>query len=157
MSTMEQNSVLNDYQLKQKRLCAELTITANATPANKEHGIPDVPGVMLLRTEGKTSDVDAIETVAFTTADDENTGNCVFGVMLRGGDEGLGSIRKVLSIRLEETSSSPLSTALAVTKHGTSGLTTDGNIAFSVAGTGLRLDTESPRILVTVDYLSDVD
>ena len=150
-SVFEQNQVLNDYNCKEKRLCAEFTITGDATPADKEHGVPELPGVMLLRTQGKTAEVDAIETVAYTTADDGPT-NSVFGVMLRGGDEGLGDIKKVLLIRVTDRSGS--ATSLAVTPHGTSGLTTDGNIAFSIAGTGLDLEAENADIVVEVEYVA---
>ena len=146
---LEQNNVLNDYKLKQRRVMVEFSVTANATPASKAHA-SDLPGVLFLRTEGKTAEVDAIESVAFTTADDEATGDSVFGVMLKGSE--LGSIKKVLGIRVSETSTA-LATSLAVTKHGTGGLSSGGNIAFSIAGTGLRLDTESPKIAVEVEYL----
>lgn len=148
MYTNELNSVVLDQQLKHKRLCFEVSITANATPASKEHA-SDLPGVCILRTEGKTAEADAVEVVAFTTADDEATGNSVFGILLKGAE--LGSIKKVLKISVSE-SSTALSTALAVTKHGTGGLSSGGNIAFSIAGTGLRLDTESPKLCVEVDY-----
>lgn len=151
-SAFEQNSALGDYNLKQKRLCAEFTITGNATPASKTLGSTDLPGVMLLRTQGQTTDVDAIETVAFTTADDENSGNSVFGVMLRGGSSYLGSIQKVLLIRVTDRGGT--ATSLAVTAHGTNGLTTGGNIAFSIAGTGLRLDTENADIVIEVEYVA---
>lgn len=147
----EQNSTLYDYELKEKRLCAEFTITGNATPASKQHGVPELPGVMLLRTEGKTSEVDAIEVVAYTTAVDNSSGNSVFGVMIRGGLSGCGSIKKVLQISVTDRGGT--ATSLAVTPHGTSGLTTGGNIAFSIAGTGLNLASENADIVVTVDYV----
>lgn len=149
---MEKNQTLNDYYLKQKRFVAEFSITFNATPADKVHSVPEAHGVMLLRTEGKTSEVDAIETVSFTTAADNSTGNSVFGVMVRGGDSGLGSVNKVLKISVSEKTS--LASALAVTAHGTNGLTTGGNVAFSIAGTGLDLSSESPTIVVEVEYIS---
>lgn len=54
------SSDLMDYILKQERLVFEVAITANATPANKVHA-SDIPGVAVLRTEGKTAEADAIE------------------------------------------------------------------------------------------------
>lgn len=154
MAIFEQNSVVNDYMLKHKKLVCEFSITANATPASKKHNSPDLPGVLLLRTEGKIAEVDAIEVVAYTTAADNSTGDSVFGVMIRGGSEGvgLGSIAKILKITVSEKTS--LATSLAVTKHGTNGLSTAGNIAFSIAGTGLTLATESPTIVVEIDYVA---
>lgn len=143
------NNTVHDHLLKQKKLVLECSITANATPASKKHGT-DLAGVAILRTEGKVAEADAVETVAFTTADDENSGNSVFGLMLRGGAAYLGSIAHVTAISVTEKTA--LATSLAVTKHGTDGLTTGGNIAFTIAGTGLRLDTESPTLVVEIDY-----
>ncbi len=153
MSEFAKNSTLMDYELKQKRVCAEFTITHNATPASKVHGVPDLPGVLLLRTEGKTSEVDAIETVSYTTADDENTGNSVFGIMIRGGDAYAGTIAKVLQVRVTDRAGDATSLAVTAASGTTDGLTAAGNIAFDIAGTGLRLDTEDADIVVTVDYV----
>lgn len=150
-SIQERNQVLNDYNLKEKSLCAEFTITGNATPASKVHGVPELPGVLLLRTQGKTAEVDAVETVAYTTADDGPT-NSVFGVMIRGGTSYLGTIKKVLLIRVTDRGGT--ATSLAVTAHGTSGLTTGGNIAFSIAGTGLDLEAENADIVVEVEFVA---
>lgn len=149
----EQNNVLHDQQLKHKKAVFEFSITGNATPASKVHA-SDLPGICILRTEGKTAEADAIEdlSASFTTANDEATGDSVFGVFLRGGADYLGQIKKVLKVSVSETSTA-LSTALAVTKHGTGGLSAGGNVAFSIAGTGLRLDTESPKICVEIDYV----
>lgn len=153
-SVLSQNSTLNDYDLKQKRLCAEFTITGNATPASKVHGIPELPGVLLLRTEGKTAEVDAIETVSYATADDESSGNSVFGIMIRGGDSYAGTIKKVLQMRLTDRGGTATSLAITAPSGTTVGLTTGGNMAFNIAGTGLRLDTENADIVVTVDYVA---
>lgn len=149
----ELNNVLHDEKLKHKKVVFEFSITANATPASKKT-YSDLPGIAYVRTEGLVAAADAIEDLSatFTTADDENTGNSVFGLLIRGGADYLGQISKVLKISVSETSTA-LSTALAVTKHGTGGLSAGGNVAFSIAGTGLRLDTESPKICVELDYM----
>ena len=151
MFTQESNAVVFDHQLKHKKLVFEFSITGSATAASKVHA-SDLPGVCILRTEGKTAEADAVEDLSgsFTTADDESSGNSVFGVLLKGAE--LGSIQKVLKISVSETSTS-VATSMAITKHGTGGLSSGGNIAFTIAGTGLRLDTESPKICVEVDYL----
>jgi hypothetical protein len=56
----QKNSALHDHLLKQERLVFEVTIKANATPASKQH-IVDIPGSVYLRTQGKTSEADAVE------------------------------------------------------------------------------------------------
>lgn len=152
-SITERNQVLNDYNLKEKRLCAEFTITGNATPASKVHGVPELPGVLLLRTQGKTAEVDAVETVSYTTPDDGPT-NSVFGVMIRGGTSFAGSIKKVLLIRVTDRGGTATSLAVTAATGTTSGLTTGGNIAFNITGTGLDLEAENADIVVEVEYVA---
>lgn len=149
IGVFENNSALHDYQLKHRKLVFNYTITGNATPASKAHGVPDLPAVVVLRSEGKVADADAIETISFTTAADNSTGDSVHGVLIKGS--ALGSISKVLSIKVTDRGGT--ATSLAVTAHGTKGLSTGGNIAFSIAGTGLNLSSENADIVVEVDYV----
>jgi hypothetical protein len=155
MSVQEANSVVNDYKLKQKKLVAEFSITGNATPASKTHGVPDLPGVMVLRTEGKTADADAIEDLSgdFTAPSDDTAGDSTFGFIIKGGSDGLGDIRKVLSFTVAEKTAT--ATGLTLTRLGTYGLTDEGNIAGEIVAAGCDLDTESPTIVVTLEYLSE--
>jgi hypothetical protein len=150
-SVLFSNSELHDHALKHDKLVFEFSITANATPASKVH-IVDIPGVEYIRSEGKTSVVDAIESSGLTwvTADDKDgSGDSFFGIFLTN----LPSIKKVYKISIVEKTA--LSTALAATAvTGTTvGLTPDGNIAFNIEATGLDLETESPTIVVEIDYL----
>lgn len=145
--SLEKNNVVQDLALKTRRQVFEISITGNATPASKVHST-DLPGVAVLRSEGKIAEADAVETISWTTAQD--AANAVFGVLLKGSE--LGDIKKVLSCKVSETSTS-VATALTVTKHGTGGKTTGGNIAFSITGTGLDLTSESPKIVCEVEYL----
>lgn len=134
---------------KTRELVVECTITANATPASKKHS-SDIPGTLILRTEGLTADADALETLAFTTAVDNSTGDSVFGIILKGANLPNNAIEKVLSVVVTEQTA--LATSLAVSKVGSSFLTAEGNIAFNIAGTGLNLASESPTLLVRVIY-----
>lgn len=145
---VQKNSTLEHQYLKLRRLVFDFSITANATPASKVHA-SDLPGVCFLRTQGKTAEADAVEdlSASFTTPDDESTGSSVFGVLISQ----LELIEKIYSIEVVEQTA--LSTSLTVTSLGTRGLTAGGNIAFNIAGAGLRLDTESPVIRVEVTYL----
>lgn len=74
------SAALHGHRLKQQDDTANVSITADATPADKEHG-SDIPGVLLLRTEGKVSEVDALDDLSgtVTTADD---GTGVFAVLM---------------------------------------------------------------------------
>lgn len=148
MSQFHENAQLNNHQLKQERLVFEVAITAHATPASKKHHV-DIPTVVTLRTEGKTADADAIEDLSadFTAAADNATGDSVFGILVSE----IADLDKVLKITVSEQTS--LATSLAVTKLGTNGKTAEGNIAFEVAGTGLNLASESPTLLVEIEFL----
>lgn len=74
------SSDLMDYLLKQERLVFEVSITGNATPANKVHA-SDIPGVAVLRTQGKTAEADAIEDLsAQVPAPNDATG--VFAILI---------------------------------------------------------------------------
>ena len=138
-----------NHQLKQQRLVAEFAITHNATPASKVHR-PDVPDLMVLRTEGKTAEADAVETLTWTAAIDDNSGDSVFGLIL---DLGQNKAQKVYSVTLTEVSSVSTSEVVTGPAAGASFLTAEGNIAIEVAATALDLSTESPTFRLEVEYL----
>jgi len=138
-----------DHLLRQQRLVAEFTITGNATPASKVHS-EDVPGLMVLRTEGKTAAADAVEALTWTAAADNSTGDSVFGLLLDLGDN---KATKIYSVTLTEVSSVSTSEVVTGPNSGASQLTSAGNIAIEVAATGLNLASESPTFRIEVEYL----
>ena len=138
-----------DHQLRFQRFVAEFSITGNATPASKAHA-SDVSGTMVLRTEGKTSEADAVESITWTTAVDNSTGDSVFGLLL---DLDQNKAEKVYSVTLTEVTSVSTSEAVTGPNGGASFLTSAGNIAIEVAATGLNLASESPTFRVEVEYM----
>ena len=157
MSTEEKNSTLGNHFLAYKKLAFEVSITANATPADKVHSIKDIPGVALLRTEGKVADADAVEDLSgdFTAAEDTTNGQ--FGVLIKGSE--LGSVKKVL--RVQVTQLTATGTAIVVASPAQGSLVTDylsdgGNIAIDITATGTDLETESPTFLIEVDYVKEL-
>ena len=154
MATEEKNTQLADHFLQHRRLVFEFSITANATPASKVHSIKDIPGVALLRTEGKVSEADAIEDLSgdFTTAADNSTGDSQFGLLIKGSE--LGSMEKVMKVTVTEQTS--LASSISYTAADSDYLTSGGNIAIDIAGTGLNLASESPTFLVEVDYVKSL-
>lgn len=137
-----------DHLLKQQRLVVEFSITGDATPADKAH-IVDVPGLMVLRTEGKTADADAVESLTWTAAVDNNSGDSVFGMLL-DLDENKAS--KVYSVSLTEVTAVSTSESVTGPNGGSSFLTAEGNVAIEVAATGLNLESESPTFRLEVEY-----
>jgi hypothetical protein len=144
-----------NHLLRQDRLVFEFSIVANATPALKGRAA-DVPGVVILRTEGQTADADAVESgIAWTTPIDDDSGDSIFGVLLNLAEN---IADKVYSVTLTEVSS--VSTSEVVTGPGGSAsfLTAAGNIAIEIDATELDLATESPTFRLAVDYrLRDVE
>lgn len=138
-----------NHKLKQNRLVAEFSITANATPADKKHAV-DVNGLMVLRTEDKTAEADAVESLTWTTAVDNSTGDSVFGLLL---DLDENKARKVYSVTLTEVTSLSTSEVVSGPDGSSSFLTAEGNIAIEVAATGLNLASESPTFRIEVEYL----
>ena len=152
MSTEEKNQKLGDHFFAQKSLKFEVSITGNATPASKTHSIDDVPGVALLRTEGKVTESDTVEDLSgdFTTAVDATNGQ--FGILIKGSET--DTIKKVLKVTVTEQTST--STAVAASPASSTYLTSGGNIAIDVLSTGTDLVTESPTYLVEVEYVKQI-
>lgn len=142
-----------DHRIKQRKLLFEVEITANATPADKRHA-SDLPGVALLRTEGKIADADAVEDLSsdFTAAADNSSGDSQFGILI-DASKLQGNIDKVYSVSVSEQTA--LSTGLTVAAAQSDFLTSGGNIAIDIAAAGLNLESESPRLLVEIEYLLD--
>lgn len=141
MNNYYENATLHDHLIKQARLVFRVSITGNGTPASKTHAV-DLPGVAYLRTEGLTAAADAVDaTISWTTAVDNSTGDSQFGVLIAVGDADV--IHKV-----GVTEITSLATSLAATNPAS----TAGNIAVDIAGTGLNLASESPTLVIEVDY-----
>jgi len=151
---------LEDRSIKLRTLAFRVQITGNATPASKVHR-PDLgTELVVLRTEGKTADADAVEdlSAAFTTAVDAT--NAVFGMILRKEltDEqmdGFGDIERVVDVAVTDIAGTATSvTATLLTGTGVvRGLTTDKNIAIQISAPGLDLETENADLQLVVRYL----
>ena len=149
------NALAGDKELSTKTAWVKLAITANATPASKVHST-DYQGIAYLRTEGKTAEADAIEDLSsdFTTAADNSTGDSQFGILLKGSELSNGSLDEVLEVSLAENpNGSAVATSIAISPAVSgSYVTSGGNIAVDVAGTGLNLASESPDLVLKVTY-----
>lgn len=150
MDTLKSMPSHQEHLLRQERLVAQFSITANATPALKRENV-DIPGLQVLRTQGQTAAADAIAPLVVWTAPvDNSSGNSVFGLLLNL-DENVAD--KVYSVSITEVTA--LAASLAVTgPSGAAGayLTADGQIAIEIAATGLNLASESPTFLMVVEY-----
>lgn len=158
MQNLFTSASVQNEDLKRRRLVFEFTITGSATAANKTFA-SDLPGAVYDRAAGQTATVDALDSsISWTTPVDASG---TFGIFMDGTQIGAtltssasnGSISKVLLIRALETSSATAGT-ITVTKHGTGGLSTNGNIAFTLACASLSLAAaNTAKICCEVEYL----
>lgn len=164
MSTvrLKEKPALNEQMLRSERLVFRCAIVGNATPASKTFS-SDIADVCLLRAQGQTAAVDAVESLTWTTAVDNSSGNSVFGLYLNIGKTvtpSLGPVPTsenfadaVYSVQIVDQGGT--ATSLAVTgPNGAANayLTPLGNIAIEIAGTGLNLASETATLNVLVDY-----
>lgn len=132
----KKKSELQDHQLKQTRMVFEVSITANATPANKSH-IVEIPGCTVLRTEGKTAEADAIENLTGqVTAPVDATG--IFALLV---DEKASKFHKATV--------TPSVGTITVTKS----ISTGGRLLLDM-DSNQDLSTTSLTLLVELEYKS---
>lgn len=140
---------VQDYKIKQRRLCIPFSITGHATPASKVHA-SDLNGVLYLRSEGKTAEADAVDADGnFTTPVDASG---LFGILLNVGD----SVRKVMRASVEQRSGSTATNkdqAVALQGDSSSGITENGNIAIDVTCSGLDLSAENFDGVLIIEYM----
>ncbi len=145
------NALVRQHQLKHERLVTKFTITGHATPASKTH-LTDLPGILILRTEGKTATADALESVTFTTAVDAT--NACFGLLIDGSE--LGSIKAVKSVIAVQTVATGTAIVVRAPNSGihTAHLTSGGNIAVELlmTGTDIGSGAEAPSVTLIIDY-----
>jgi|SRR5665213_2275482 len=161
MSTvrLKEQPQLYDQMLRTERLIFDASIVHNATPANKTFSA-EVP-VALIRAQGQTAAVDAIETLTWTTPVDNSSGNSVFGLYLNIGTTVTPSLGPVPTLEnyadrvYKVEVLSPTGVSLAVTGPNNTPfawITPMGNIAIEVAATALNLSTTDAPLVVIVDY-----
>lgn len=127
MPIFDKNAQVNDYKIKQNRLCVPFAIVHNATPASKTSS-NDLPGAMVLAMEGLTAAAAAIDSGTGFTTPVDSTG--IFGVLLYN----LGTVAKVVNCDTRMLSSGTATVALK--GASSSGVTASGNIAVSVDWSG---------------------
>lgn len=142
MAHWNKNSAVNDYAIREERLCVPFSITANATPASKSNS-NDLPAAMVLSLEGQTSTASAIDSGCNFTTESDSTG--IFGVLVHN----LGTVNKLLNVDCRMLSSGTV--ALSSKGASSSGVTASGNIAVSVDWDGSLATTSLSGALI-VDY-----
>lgn len=135
-------SAVQDYMIKQERLCVPFAIVHNATPASKTTS-NDLPGSMYIVTEGLTAAAAAVDSGTNFTTPTDSTG--VFGILIAN----LGTVNKLLKAEVVGLSSG----TVAVTAKGASstGVTASGNLAVSVDWSG-DLSATDLSATACVDY-----
>lgn len=134
---------LHEHYRKLQRIVADATIVSDATPADKKHAT-DLPGVVYLRTEGKTAQADAIENTSadVTEADDEGG---VFGVLIDTAEDKATKLYPTISVV-------PSTGTIAITA---SGITPEGRIWLDL-NSSVNLSSADLTITIAIDYTDEV-
>lgn len=164
MSTvrLKNKSPLNEQMVKSERLVFRFGIDGNATPALKTYS-SDIGDVALLRAQGQTAAVDAIETLTWTAPSDNTAGDSVFGIyinMRSSVTPSLGPVAavsdfadRVYSVQIVDQGGTATSLAVSGPNAVANAyLTPLGNIAIEISATGLNLAAEDATLNVLVDY-----
>jgi hypothetical protein len=150
------NPTALDYRLRHVRLVVPFNIVGDAVPADKVIDVQELKGVFFLRTEGQTSIVDSFEDLSqtnFTTPDDDDSGDSIFGVFIKGSN-GVSKVKKLLFAEIKEDGTS-LSSNLSVVKKGNnnSGVSVDGNICLDIIADDVNLSSDNPSFVLFLDLL----
>ncbi len=142
---------VQDYKLKQRRLCVPFFITGSATAASKV--VSSDLQVVYVRTEGLTAAADAVDSGGnFTTPDDNGGGGAIFGVLLAPGK----AITRVLRIAVEQRTGTTATNKVQATSlagASSTGITASGNIAFNITAAGLDLSSENFDGVAIIEYM----
>ena len=153
---------LNDQMLRTEKLVFSCNIVHNATPANKTFS-SDIPSVSMLRAQGQTAAVDAVEVLSWTAPVDASG---IFGIYLNIGKTvtpSLGPVASaedyadaVYSVTVRKSPAGAALAASAVTGPGGSSsfLTPLGNIAIEI--TDGNLATTDEPLIIDVNYREQV-
>ncbi len=164
MSTvrLKERPDLNDQMLRCEHLVFGCQITHNATPANKLFA-SDIPSVVLLRAQGQTAAVDAVELLTWTAPSD--TGTAVFGLYLNIGKTvtpSLGPVAsaedyadKVYTVSVTDSAGHSL-TVTGPNAVANAYLTPLGNIAIEISSASVNLATTDEVLTVVVNYREQV-
>lgn len=146
---LDQSNRVQDYSIKQRRLCIPFTITGNATPASKTSSV-DLSAVYVV-TEGLTAAAAAADSGTNFTAPADSTGD--FSLLLMTG---ASATRKLMSCTVLQRTGSTATNQFQVVAHkgaSSTGVTASGNLAVSVTAAGLNLATENFDGIVIVEYM----
>ncbi len=136
------NSAVDDYSIKEERLCIPFKIVHNATPASKTNS-NDLTASMTLALEGQTAAAAAIDSGTNFATPTDSTG--VFGILLAN----LGTVNKLLKAEMVNLSTGTV--ALTLEGASNTGVTASGNIAISADWDGSLASTDLSAV-VCVDF-----
>lgn len=142
--------------LQHRRVILDVSFVG-ATPSTSVRHASDVPGGVFLASEG-VDDVASEDSGAnFGTLQNNNSGASTVGVLV-GGPKALGGkVNKLYSLSVAEVTSTAGTVSSALKGASSSGISADGNIAFTISGTDANLDSDTVTYRVTVECQIDPD
>ena len=145
-----QNAMVEDHQLKHVKMCFEVQVVGNASPASKTLA-SDLSGVVVIAAEGQTAALAAVEDISGATnyaAPDDSDGK--INVLIKAS--GLGQVAKVMKAIAHVKDSAGTFTSAPCIGIGASGLTAAGNIAIHI-DTAVNFTSATGTIVLDIDYM----
>lgn len=136
--------------LRHRRVIMDVSVVGNATAANVSHA-SDVPGAVFLQTEGRDDVTAEDDGASFGTLENNNTGASTMGVLIHGPKALGGKLLKLYSVSVAEVTSTAGTVSSALKGDSSSGITADGNVAFTISGTAANLAADTVTYRVTLE------
>lgn len=151
------SSAGQELLLAHRRVILDVTVVGNATAASVRHA-SDVPGAVFLKSEGK-DDVSAQDSApTFGTIENNNAGASILGVLIHAPKCLGGKVLKLYSLSAVESGTSTAGTVTVALKGASStGISADGNLAFTIAGSAANLAADTVNYRVTLECRIEED
>lgn len=146
------SSAGQDLMLRHKRVILDVSFTG-ATPSTSVQHSSDAPSAVFLASLGV--DDAAADDAACNFGTLQNSTGAVVGVLVDGPKTLGGKIRKLFSLSVTEVTS--VAGTVSSSKKGASstGITSSGNLAFTVTGTAADLTTQTITYRCTIECQLD--
>lgn len=139
-----------DLCLRHRRVILDVSVKG-ASPASAVRQASDVPGGVFLATQSKDSAAAEDSGCTFGTIENNNSGASIMGVLIQAPKSLGGKVSKLFSVAVTEVTSTAGTVTSALKGTSSTGITADGNIAFTIAGSTANLDADTVTYRVVLE------
>jgi hypothetical protein len=139
-----------DLCLRHRRVILDVSVKGAATATDVRQA-SDVPGGVYLATESLDNAAAEDSGCNFGTIENNNAGASIMGVLIQAPQTLGGKISKLFSVSVAEVTSTAGTVTSALKGASSSGVTADGNVAFTIAGSTANLSADTVTYRVTLE------